>query len=110
MHPTHPHVTCLADLVRIAAQRNPAAIAIEHDHGRLAYATFWERSVRLANAIRARGLQPGDRVAVFAQNCPAYLETYVGLQLAGVVAVPATTGSRRPSSRTCSTTPARRRC
>jgi len=88
MYPTLPHVTCLADLVRIAARRNPTAVAIEHAHGRIAYATFWERCVRLANAIRARGLRPGDRVAVFALNCPEYLETYVGLQLAGVVAVP----------------------
>ena len=46
-----PHVTCLADLVRVAAQRDPSAIAIEHDRGRLTYAQFWERAVRLANAM-----------------------------------------------------------
>src|SRR5436190_9895162 len=85
----HPHVTCLADLVRIAAQRDPAAIAIEHDRGRLTYAQFWERAVRLANAMLARGLKVGDRVALFAQNCPEFLESYIGLQLAGLVAVPA---------------------
>src|SRR5690242_6351071 len=84
-----PHVTCLADLIRIAAQRDPAAVAIEHDRGRLTYAQFWERSVRLANALLARGLKPGDRVALFAQNRPEFLESYVGLQLAGLVAVPA---------------------
>ena len=84
-----PQVTCLADLVRIASRRDPAAVAIEHDHGRLTYAQFWERSVRLANAMLARGLKPGDRVALFAQNCPEYLQSYVGLQLAGLVAVPA---------------------
>ncbi len=84
-----PHVTCLADLVRIASRRDPAAVAIEHDHGRLTYVQFWEGSVRLANALLARGLKTGDRVALFAQNCPEYLQTYVGLQLAGLVAVPA---------------------
>ena len=84
-----PHVTCFADLVRIAAQRDPAAVAIEHDHGRITYAQFWERAVRMANAMLARGLKPGERVALFAQNCPEYLESYVGLQLAGLVAVPA---------------------
>ena len=83
------HVTCLADLVRISAARDPAAIAIEHDHGQTTYAQFWERSVRVANAILGCGLKAGERVAIFAQNCPEYLETYVGLQLAGVVAVPA---------------------
>ena len=84
-----PQVTCLADLVRIASQRDPAAVAIEHEHGQITYAQFWERSVRLANAMLARGLKTGDRVALFAQNCPEYLQTYVGLQLAGLVAVPA---------------------
>ena len=83
-----PHVTCLADLVRIAAQRDPAAVAIEHDRGRTTYAAVWDRAVRLANAVLARGVRAGERVAVFAQNCPEYLETYLGLQLAGVVAVP----------------------
>jgi acyl-CoA synthetase (AMP-forming)/AMP-acid ligase II len=83
------HVTCLADLVRIAAQRDPSATAIEHDRGQLAYAQVWERSVRIANALLARGLRTGDRVVLFAQNCPEYLESYLGLQLAGLVAVPA---------------------
>src|ERR1700752_2822602 len=84
-----PHITCLADLVNIAAKRAPSAIAIEHDHGSLTYAQFWDRSVRIANALLARGLKKGDRVALFAHNCPEYLESYVGLQLAGLVAVPA---------------------
>src|SRR3954463_6796021 len=84
-----PNVTCLADLVRIAAQRDPLAVAIEHDRGRLTYAQFWERAVRIANAMLARGLKTGDRVALFSQNCPEYLESYIGLQLAGLVAVPA---------------------
>jgi acyl-CoA synthetase (AMP-forming)/AMP-acid ligase II len=83
------HVTCLADLVRIAAQRDPAAVAIEHDRGRLTYAQLWDRSLRIANAMLARGLKKGDRVALFSQNCPEFLESYFGLQLAGLVAVPA---------------------
>ena len=83
------NVTCLADLVRNAARREPAAVAIEHDRGRLSYAQFWDRSLRLANAMLTRGLRPGDRVALFAQNCPEFLESYIGLQLAGLVAVPA---------------------
>ena len=84
-----PFVNCLADLVRIAAQRHPAAVAIEHDRGQLVFAQLWERSVRLANAILAQGVKVGDRVALFAQNRPEYLESYLGLQLAGAVAVSA---------------------
>src|SRR6266446_5651936 len=53
------------------------------------YREFWERSLRCANALLALGFKTGDRIAIFAQNCPEYLEVYVGLQLAGLVAVPA---------------------
>ncbi|MBL0918559.1 MAG: AMP-binding protein [Hydrogenophaga sp.] len=84
-----PHVSCLADLVRIAAARNPSATAIEHDHGSLSYAELVDGAQRLANALLARGLRAGDRVALFAHNRPEYLQSYLGLQLAGLVAVPA---------------------
>ena len=84
-----PHVTSLTDMVRIVTARSPSAVAIEHDHGTLTYGQFWDRSVRLANVMLARGLKAGDRVALFAQNRHEYLESYVGLLLAGLVAVPA---------------------
>ena len=82
-------VTRLADLIGIAVRRNPRAVAIEYDGGERTYGEFWIRAVRFANAMLALGLETGDRVAIFAQNCPEFLEVYVGLQLAGLVAVPA---------------------
>lgn len=36
---------------------------------------FGARSNRLARALRARGAQPGDKVAFYLRNGPAYLET-----------------------------------
>ena len=86
---TSTNVARLADLVRVAMRRDPSAIAIEHDSGQLTYGEFWSRAVQCANALLARGLRQGDRVAMFAQNCPEYLESYIALQLAGLVAVPA---------------------
>ena len=82
-------VACLADLVGIAVRRNPSAIAIEHDSGQLTYAEFWESANRCAAALLHHGLKPGERVVIFASNSPQYLEIYIGLQLAGLVAVPA---------------------
>src|ERR1700685_4653546 len=82
-------VTRLAALIGIAVRRNPRAVAIEYEGGQRTYAEFWSRAVRFANVMLGLGLETGDRVAVFAQNCPEYLEIYVGLQLAGLVAVPA---------------------
>ncbi|VWX61874.1 conserved hypothetical protein [Burkholderiales bacterium 8X] len=86
---TPPNVTRLADLVGIAARRHPSRVAIEFEGGERSYGQFWNRSLRCANALLGMGLRSGDRVALFAQNSPDYLEAYVGIQLAGLVAVPA---------------------
>ena len=47
-----------------------------------------ERSCRLANALLGLGLAKGDRVAILAYNCVEWLEIYVALAKAGLVAVP----------------------
>ena len=88
-----PNVTCLADLIGIAVRRNPNAVAIEFEGGSRTYGQFWDRANRCAHALLALGLNAGDRVALFANNSADYLETYMGLQLAGLVAVPAGTGT-----------------
>ena len=48
------------------------------------------RAARLAASLRGRcGLQPGERVAVAAKNCPDYVELMFGIWHAGLAAVPA---------------------
>src|SRR4026208_1429226 len=47
------------------------------------------RAARLANGLRAFGLNPGDRVAIIAKNCVEYLETIHGVWHGGFAAVPA---------------------
>lgn len=48
-----------------------------------------ERAARLAGALSARhGLGPGDRVAIFARNCPQYVELLLGCWWGGFAAVP----------------------
>src|SRR3954453_8455097 len=54
----------------------------------LTYTEMWERCRRLAGALRALGLEDGDRVGVVGPNCHRYLELYVGLPAAGFVIVP----------------------
>ena len=53
------------------------------------YRQLAERAARLANALRALGLAPGDRVAIIAKNCVEYLETIYGIWHGGFAAVPA---------------------
>ena len=47
-----------------------------------------ERACRLANALLGLGLAKGDRVAILAYNCVEWMEIYVALAKAGLVAVP----------------------
>jgi long-chain acyl-CoA synthetase len=52
------------------------------------YGQLAERAARLAAALRARGVAPGDRVALVAKNCVEYLEILYGIWHAGAAAVP----------------------
>jgi long-chain acyl-CoA synthetase len=48
------------------------------------------RAAKLAASLRERfGLQPGERVAIAAKNCPDYVELMFGIWHAGLAAVPA---------------------
>ncbi|KMW58114.1 Long-chain-fatty-acid--CoA ligase [Candidatus Rhodobacter oscarellae] len=52
------------------------------------YAAFWRQASCLAAALQARGVGTGDRVAIFAKNCPEFLIAFYGIWAAGAVAVP----------------------
>ena len=50
----------------------------------LSYIELSERSTRLANALRDRGVVKGDRVAYLGENDPSFLETLFAAGLAGL--------------------------
>ncbi|MBP2228700.1 fatty-acyl-CoA synthase [Azospirillum agricola] len=52
---------------------------------RYTYADAWARSQRLANALAALGLQPGDRIGTLAWNGYRHLECYYGIGGSGMV-------------------------
>jgi len=52
------------------------------------YAAFHRKAGQVAAWLSARGIQPGDRVAVFAKNAPDYLIALYGIWYAGAAAVP----------------------
>jgi fatty-acyl-CoA synthase len=57
----------------------------------LSYVQLADRSTRLANALRDRGVAKGDRVAYLGENDPSFLETLFAAGLAGAVFVPLNT-------------------
>jgi fatty-acyl-CoA synthase len=56
-------------------------------HGRqvLTYRQLRERSRRLASALAARGIGPGDTVAAMLPNIPAMIEAHYGVPMCGAV-------------------------
>jgi fatty-acyl-CoA synthase len=74
--------------LRYAEQQYPAKIAVVCDDQRFTYAQFADRAGRLAGALRAAGVKPGDRVAFQSTNCHRLLEAYYGVLEAGAVLLP----------------------
>ncbi len=80
----HVPLTPLSFLARAAAVY-PRRTAYIHGEQRTSYAELYGRSRRLASALAARGIGPGDTVAVMAPNVPALLEAHYGVPMAGAV-------------------------
>ena len=57
----------------------------------ISYAELHRRCRLLAGALQELGLEKGDRVAILANNCQRYIETYMGVPAAGLVVVPLNT-------------------
>jgi fatty-acyl-CoA synthase len=72
-------------LLERAAATYPAHTAIIHGSQRIAYADFYARSRRLASALVARGVRPGDTVTVMLANTPSMLEAHYGVPMTGAV-------------------------
>ncbi len=79
------------------AARHPQRVAlidadapIRENSGRLVvtYEQLWERVRRVAGGLLARGLKNGDRVALLMPNSLEYVESFLGIAAAGLVAVP----------------------
>jgi malonyl-CoA/methylmalonyl-CoA synthetase len=65
---------------------------IETAAGRIiAYRDLLARSARMAGALAAAGVRPGDRVAVQIEKSPSFLDLYLGCVRAGAVFLPLNT-------------------
>ncbi|MGH9040669.1 MAG: class I adenylate-forming enzyme family protein [Acidimicrobiia bacterium] len=83
-----PALLTVADMVATQARLRPRQIGARDSRRSLTFPQWDERARRLANALLGLGLSPGDRVALLAYNCVEWMELYVGLARAGLVAVP----------------------
>ena len=80
----------VADALVRAAHSRCGIRAIEHDGASLllSYDALLTDSLRIAGALHARGLVPGDRVALVIPEVADFLRAFFGISAAGLVPVP----------------------
>jgi acyl-CoA synthetase (AMP-forming)/AMP-acid ligase II len=85
----------ISGLVRSAADEHGDAEALvdlsTEPVVRLSYGELAERADEMGAALVAAGIEPGDRVAIWAPNCWEWVVSLLGLHAAGAVLVPLNT-------------------
>jgi len=74
--------------LEVAARRYPGKAAYLFFGRTLSFAELERQALALAGWLQAQGLQRGDRVLLFMQNCPQFVITLYGVLRAGGVVVP----------------------
>src|SRR5215469_355880 len=70
------------------AAAQPSHPALKWAGGELTYAELHQRSSRVARALEAAGVRPGDRVAFLDKNSPEQVEMFFGASYLGAVPAP----------------------
>src|SRR4030081_1318471 len=78
----------LADMVRARAKARGDATAYEFEGRQISFAEFDILTNRVANALIALGLKPGERIAYLGKNSDIYFELLMGAMKAKVVMAP----------------------
>jgi long-chain acyl-CoA synthetase len=78
----------LSILLEDSARNHPERVAVVLGDQRLTYAQVDAAANQVANLLVARGIQPGDKVALSCPNLPYFPIVYYGILKAGAVVVP----------------------
>src|SRR5213078_5252717 len=78
----------LAEMVRARAKSRGDAVAYEFEGRQTSFADFEIKTNRVANALIASGVKPGERIAYLGKNSDFYFELLMGAMKAGVVMAP----------------------
>src|SRR5919107_3053772 len=78
----------LATILTDSAAQHGDRIALKLDDAQFSYELLDQASARVATLLKAKGLQPGDRVGIMLPNVPYFPVAYYGVLRAGGVVVP----------------------
>ena len=78
----------LTEQLQRAVRQNPNATAVIDEHQTDTWEVFGARVIRIAGALTAAGVAPGDRVTVLAGNSCDYLACYFAIPWVGAITLP----------------------
>ena len=81
-------ITNLADMVRERAAALGDAVAYEFEGRQTSFAAFDRKTNRVARALQALGVKPGERIAYLGKNSDVFFELLLGAIKARVVVAP----------------------
>jgi benzoate-CoA ligase family protein len=81
----------IVDYIAEHAARSPDRVAIHYKNRKLSYGELVEAAARCRGALAARGIRPGDRVALVMSDSPEMVIAFLGIMGMGAIAVPCST-------------------
>ena len=91
-HPAPTDASSFAAVLRSQAERDPARVQIhllDRDDGEdISHARLFASASRVAAGLVESGLEPGQTVAIMLPTCEDFFSSFLGVTLAGGIAVP----------------------
>jgi len=81
----------IVDYIADNAARDPGRVAIHFKDHRYSYGDLEAAAARGRGALAARGIKPGDRVALVMSDSPEMIVAFLSIMGAGAIAVPCST-------------------
>jgi HIP---CoA ligase len=86
-----PEIPTIPHMLALAVRRYGDRTAVEDAGQRLSYAELHRQSLLVARALLTLGIEPGDRVAIWAPNRYEWIVAAVGIYSVGAILVPVST-------------------
>ena len=82
-----PPTQSLADMIDASVKTYPRKVALDFFGATTTYGELGKQISRAANGLHARGVRPGDRVALVLPNCPQHVVAFYAVLRLGAIVV-----------------------
>lgn len=91
-YPAPAGATTVAEVLRVQTERDPARVHVhllDQDRGEdITHGQLYASASRVAAGLAASGLRRGETVAIMLPTCEGFFSSFLGVMLAGGIAVP----------------------